>query len=169
MRKWLGGMAALIVLLAPASCTKSPRTSPGNATGLPDRHYFVSDEPGAPDGRVAVGHFPNGLSRRRRTGNGSWRSHARGDGYARGRLPPRGRHSRGTATPAGTAPGAGSPKQTIAVAGDQAVPAAAVVPRQNTDVTSLLTLGRDSRILPEDFKIGQMGDARAGTRMSGKP
>ena len=68
----------------------------------------------------------------------------------------------GTAEHSATAPGASGPKQTIALAREQPAPATTVAPRQNTDVTSLLTLGRDSRILPEDFKIGAFGDARAG-------
>jgi hypothetical protein len=37
-----------------------------------------------------------------------------------------------------------------------------VAPRQNTDVSSLLPLGRGSRSLPEDFKIGALGDSRSG-------
>jgi hypothetical protein len=69
----------------------------------------------------------------------------------------------GTAEPpAATTPGAGGPKQTIALAKEQPAAPTTVAPRQNTDVTSLLTLGRDSRILPEDFKIGAFADARAG-------
>jgi len=68
----------------------------------------------------------------------------------------------GTAEPPATASGAGGPKQTIALAREQPATATTVAPQQNTDVTSLLSLGRDSRILPEDFKIGAFGDTRAG-------
>jgi len=52
-------------------------------------------------------------------------------------------------------------KNTVTLAQEQPVTAAST-PRQSTDVTSLLPLGRDARNLPQDFKIGALGDARAG-------
>lgn len=38
----------------------------------------------------------------------------------------------------------------------------AVAAKTGSDVSSLLPLGRGSRILPEDFKIGVLGDTQAG-------
>jgi hypothetical protein len=37
-----------------------------------------------------------------------------------------------------------------------------MAPRQSTDVSSLLPLGRGPRSLPEDFTIGVLGDSRSG-------
>ncbi len=66
----------------------------------------------------------------------------------------------GATQPPAPAPSAAG-KPTITLAQEQ--PATAnVAPRQSTDVSSLLPLGRDSRSLPEDFKIGALGDSRAG-------
>jgi hypothetical protein len=48
------------------------------------------------------------------------------------------------------------------VAQEQPSAAALAAARQNADVTSLLPLGRGLRSLPEDFKIGALGDAREG-------
>jgi hypothetical protein len=52
-------------------------------------------------------------------------------------------------------------RDTITLAQEQPAPAA-IAPRQSTDVSSLLPLGRDGPTLPQDFKIGILGDARAG-------
>ncbi len=71
------------------------------------------------------------------------------------------------ATAAGPSP-AGAPSQpgpaarTITLAQEQLPSAPAVAARQNTDVSSLLPLGRAARVLPEDFKIGVLADARVG-------
>ena len=162
-------MAALIVLLAPASCTKSPRTSPGTQPGSQTGMTSSQTNQALPTAAWLSGIFPTGSPAASAPATGAGAVTPGGTVTPAGAVTPAGTVTPAgaampaeTATPAGTVPGAGSPKQTIAVAGEEAVPAAAVVPRQNTDVTSLLTLGRDSRILPEDFKIGQMGDARAG-------
>jgi len=59
------------------------------------------------------------------------------------------------------APPPSDAKRTVTLAQEQ--PAAApTAPRQNTDASSLLSLDRHGRVLPEDFKIGALADVRVG-------
>jgi hypothetical protein len=50
-------------------------------------------------------------------------------------------------------------RRTITLAREQPQPPAAAV-KKDTGISSLLSLGRGARTLPEDFKIGRLGDAR---------
>lgn len=65
------------------------------------------------------------------------------------------------AQPEMVAPASTDTKPAITLGQAQPGPAPAA-PRQTTDVTSLLSLGRDARVLPEDFKIGPLADQRVG-------
>ena len=112
MRRCLGAIAALILVLAPLSCARSTRS--GAKPVQPTAQASAPLAPAQP-------------------------------------------------APALTRPLAPAPpaKSTITLAQEQPA-AAAVAPRQRTDVSSLLSLARDGRTLPEDFKVGALGDARAG-------
>jgi hypothetical protein len=65
--------------------------------------------------------------------------------------------------PSGSAAASGLiSKPAISLAQEQPTAPAPAAARQTSDVTSLLPLGRDSRTLPEDFKIGALADSQVG-------
>jgi|GEM_PF-1781194 hypothetical protein len=129
---WVGGVIALILLLALAGCARTPRNAKATQ---PAAQATASDGAAAPAAAATPAPSPAASLLK---------------------SPAAGAPS-GPAAPALT-----DSKRTVAVAQEQpGVPAAAAA-RQNADVTSLLALGRDSRTLPEDFTIGALGDARAG-------
>ncbi len=69
-----------------------------------------------------------------------------------------------SAPPATTVPTSPSPKQnTITLKKEEALSAQTPPAAANAGVESLLTLGGAPRILPEDFRIGPLGDPAQGT------
>ena len=68
----------------------------------------------------------------------------------------------GAAAPPPTLSPQTDPKRTITLAQERPPAAAPAAVRQNADVSSLLSLARDGRTLPEDFKIGSLGDRLLG-------
>ena len=68
-----------------------------------------------------------------------------------------------SSAPAGAVkPQASGPNRTIALAQEQPPAATPAAARLSSDVSSLLPVGRGSRVLPEDFKIGVLGDSQVG-------
>ena len=69
-----------------------------------------------------------------------------------------------SAPAATTVPTSPSPKQnTITLKKEEALPSRTPPASANAGVQSLLTLGGTPRILPEDFRIGPLGDPEQGT------
>jgi len=139
---WLGRAMALILLLALAGCVRAPRTAPVKATQPPAQAVT----PGGPTGPGGPGAAPL-------VGAAAPAPHPAPS-------PPPGPAA--GSPPGHVAPAPSDSTRTIAVAQEQPAVAATAAARQNADVTSLLPVGRDSRTLPEDFKIGVLGDARVG-------
>ena len=75
----------------------------------------------------------------------------------------------GAAAPPGAplpgAPLAGAPRPPV---GDNGSPQAAPQQKGLSSAATLMALGRDRRILPEDFRIGQLGDERSGRPDEGR-
>ena len=130
---WLGGLTSVILLLALTSCARSPRTA--QAPGSANPPAASTTAPAASSRAAAAPPTP-----------------AVAAPNAAAAVP----------SPAAAPSQPGPAARTITLAQEQLPSAPAVAARQNTDVSSLLPLGRAARVLPEDFKIGVLADARVG-------
>ena len=134
---WLGGLTSVILLLALTSCARSPRTAQAPSSANPPAPPASTTVPAASSRAAAPPPTP---------------AAAAAPNAAAAAVP----------SPAAAPSQPGPAARTITLAQEQLPSAPAVAARQNTDVSSLLPLGRAARVLPEDFKIGVLADARVG-------